>query len=60
MTSSVTSSERIEQGDVAYQSTQSATLSLALDSVSVECAVADDAVRVTATASLTGKTGVEM
>lgn len=33
---------------------------LALDSVSVECAVEDDAVRVTATASLTGKTGVEM
>lgn len=33
---------------------------LALDSVSVDCAVEDDAVRVTATASLTGKTGVEM
>ncbi len=33
---------------------------LALDSVSVDCAVEDDGVRVTATASLTGKTGVEM
>ena len=33
---------------------------LALDSVSVDCTVEDDAVRVTTTASLTGKTGVEM
>ena len=33
---------------------------LALDAVQVDCAVEDDAVRVTATASLTGKTGVEM
>ena len=33
---------------------------LALDSVSVECTVEEQGVRVTATASLTGKTGVEM
>ena len=33
---------------------------LSLDSVSVDCTVEDDGVRVTATASLTGKTGVEM
>ncbi|GAB5347496.1 cyclic pyranopterin monophosphate synthase MoaC [Alteriqipengyuania sp. 357] len=33
---------------------------LSLDSVSVECTVEEYAVRVTATASLTGKTGVEM
>ena len=33
---------------------------LALDSVSVDCTVEDAGVRVTATASLTGKTGVEM
>ncbi|WP_370178502.1 cyclic pyranopterin monophosphate synthase MoaC [Alteriqipengyuania sp.] len=33
---------------------------LSLDSVSVDCAVEDDGVRITATASLTGKTGVEM
>ena len=33
---------------------------LALDSVSVDCSIEDGAVRVTATASLTGKTGVEM
>ena len=33
---------------------------LALDAVSVDFAFEDDAVRVTATASLTGKTGVEM
>ncbi|MEL7689736.1 cyclic pyranopterin monophosphate synthase MoaC [Citromicrobium bathyomarinum] len=33
---------------------------LSLDSVRVDCTVEDNAVRVTATASLTGKTGVEM
>ena len=33
---------------------------LSLDSVSVDSTVEDDGVRVTATASLTGKTGVEM
>ena len=33
---------------------------LALDSVTVDCTVEDDGIRVTATASLTGKTGVEM
>ena len=33
---------------------------LSLDSVRVDCAVEANAVRVTATASLTGKTGVEM
>lgn len=33
---------------------------LALDAVKVDCAVEEDGVRVTATASLTGKTGVEM
>ena len=33
---------------------------LALDSVSVECTVEKQGVRVTATASLSGKTGVEM
>jgi len=33
---------------------------LALDSVSVDCSVERQGVRVTATASLTGKTGVEM
>ena len=33
---------------------------LALDSVTVDCTVEDDGNRVTATASLTGKTGVEM
>jgi cyclic pyranopterin phosphate synthase len=33
---------------------------LALDAVNVECTIEDDAVRVTATASLTGRTGVEM
>ena len=33
---------------------------LSLDSVSVDCTVEDDGVRVTASASLTGKTGVEM
>lgn len=33
---------------------------LSLDSVQVECTVEEDGVRVTATASLTGKTGVEM
>ncbi|MGB3752810.1 MAG: cyclic pyranopterin monophosphate synthase MoaC [Parerythrobacter sp.] len=33
---------------------------LALDAVTVDCVVEDDAVRVTATASLTGRTGVEM
>lgn len=34
--------------------------SLALDQVSVEFAFEDDAIRATATASLTGKTGIEM
>jgi cyclic pyranopterin phosphate synthase len=34
--------------------------SLALDAVGVDCAIETDAVRVTATASLTGRTGVEM
>ncbi len=33
---------------------------LALDAVSVDCTVEDTGVRVTATASLTGKTGIEM
>ena len=33
---------------------------LALDSVTVDCSIEEDAVRVDATASLTGKTGVEM
>ena len=33
---------------------------LALDSVSVDCTLEENGVRVTATASLTGKTGVEM
>lgn len=33
---------------------------LALDAVTVDLAVEDDAIRVTATASLTGRTGVEM
>ena len=33
---------------------------LALDAVTVDFAFEDDAVRVTATASLTGRTGVEM
>ena len=33
---------------------------LALDSVTVDCRIEEDAVRVDATASLTGKTGVEM
>lgn len=33
---------------------------LALDSVTVNCTIEEDAVRVDATASLTGKTGVEM
>ncbi len=33
---------------------------LALDSVTVDCHIEEDAVRVAATASLTGKTGVEM
>jgi cyclic pyranopterin phosphate synthase len=34
--------------------------SLALDAVSVECTIEADAIGVTATASLTGRTGVEM
>ena len=33
---------------------------MALDSITVDFAIEDDAVRATATASLTGKTGVEM
>ena len=33
---------------------------LALDSVQVDCSIEDDGVRVTATASLAGRTGVEM
>ena len=33
---------------------------LALDSVTVDCTVEDDGIHVTATAALTGKTGVEM
>ena len=33
---------------------------LALDAVSVDCVIEDDGVRVTATASLSGKTGIEM